>query len=94
MDKHELAAKRLSELGHSTRLCIVRKLIKAGENGLAVGQLQKKIQVPSSTLSHHIARLISVNLVSQERDGVTLICRANLEIIDQVFCYLKAECGC
>lgn len=94
MDKHELAAKRLNELGNATRLCVFRKLIKAGREGLSVGQLQKKLQIPSSTLSHHISRLLTVGLITQEREGSTLICRANREVIDQVICYLTAECGC
>ena len=94
MNKHELAAKRLAELGHTTRLCIFRQLVKAGDKGLPVGHIQKKLDVPSSTLSHHLSRLKSVGLISQTRQGAVLICRADLEVMDEVACYIRAECGC
>lgn len=55
-------AKALKELGHPTRLFIFRHLIKAGESGLPVGEIQKQLSIPASTLSHHIAALVSVGL--------------------------------
>ncbi len=51
----EEVAKALKELGHPTRLFIFKHLVKAGEQGLPVGELQKQLGIPSSTLSHHIS---------------------------------------
>ena len=72
----EDAAARLEALGNPTRLAVFRLLVRAGEDGLAVGQLQKRLKIAGSTLSHHLRALITVDLVSQERQGTTLTCRA------------------
>ena len=73
----EDAAARLEALGNPTRLAVYRLLVRAGEDGLSVGQLQKRLKLAGSTLSHHLRALITVDLVSQERQGTTLTCRAN-----------------
>lgn len=59
------AADTLKELGHPTRLSVYRELVKAGHEGLPVGELQKRLEIPASTLSHHLSSLISVSLVRQ-----------------------------
>lgn len=59
------AADTLKELGHPTRLSVYRELVKAGHEGLPVGELQKRLDIPASTLSHHLSSLISVSLVRQ-----------------------------
>ena len=72
----EIIAKALKELGHTTRLSIYRLVIRAGKSGIAVGEIQEKLNVPGSTLSHHISSLVSANLVVQRREGRTLFCIA------------------
>ena len=86
------AAGRLEALGNPTRLKIYRALVRAGAAGLAVGRLQDRLKVPSSTLSHHIKTLISVGLVSQVRESTTLICHANYDIMRGLVDFLVAEC--
>ena len=76
------AADTLKELGHPTRLSVYRELVKAGHQGLPVGELQKRLEIPASTLSHHLSALISVSLVHQERQGRTLFCHAHYESLD------------
>ena len=90
--EHEDAAKRLNELGHSTRLSVIRLLVKAGEKGLPVGELQTMLDVPGPTLSHHLHRLIGVGLVKQVREGRTLFCFAQLDAVREVMCFLESEC--
>ena len=89
---HELTAKRLSELGHTTRLAVFRLLVRAGNEGLAVGDVQKHLEIPGSTLSHHLNRLMSVGLIKQRREGRTLYCIAQLDELRQVMQFLEAEC--
>lgn len=89
---HEVAAKRLSELGHSTRLSVFRLLVKAGTRGLPVGEIQKHMDVSGPTLSHHLHRLIAVGLITQQRDGRTLYCLAQLDAVREVLDFLEAEC--
>jgi len=88
----EQLAKCLAELGNITRLKIFKLLVKAGDKGLTVGLIQDKLQVPGSTLSHHITKLVSADLLRQEREGRTLHCIANYEILDSVVNELKNQC--
>ena len=88
----ETAAAALKELGHPTRLSIYKRLVKAGENGLPVGELQKELEVAPSTLSHHISALVSVDLVKQKREGRILFCTAQYEMLDDIITFLSEEC--
>ena len=91
MDLESIAA-RLEAIGNPTRLALYRWLVRAGRDGLAVGELQDRLAVPRSTLSHHLHRLIGVGLVTQERQGTTLICRANYAVMDETIGFLTAQC--
>lgn len=86
------AAARLEALGNPTRLAVFRLLVRAGEGGLAVGQIQERLSVAPSTLSHHLKTLMIVQLVQQERAGKTLICRTNYEQMQGLIGFLVAEC--
>lgn len=90
--KLNFAAAVLKELGHPTRLEIYKALIKAGYQGMPVGELQKKLEIPASTLSHHLSSLISVSLVRQERQGRTLFCHACYENLTELIVFLTEEC--
>lgn len=88
----ENVAKALKELGHPTRLFIYKHLVKSGHTGLPVGQLQQELSIPNSTLSHHISSLVSAGLVVQHRDGRTLYCVAQYEVLEEVIGFLQDEC--
>ncbi|OPW88224.1 transcriptional regulator [Citrobacter portucalensis] len=88
----DLAVSVLKELGHHTRLSIYKELIKAGHEGLPVGELQKRLEIPASTLSHHLSSMISVSLVRQERQSRTLFCHANYENLESLITFLTEEC--
>ena len=88
----EVAVKRLSELGHSTRMSVFRLLVKAGDEGLPVGEMQKHLDISAPNMSHHLHRLIAVGLVKQQRDGRTLYCFAELDALRDVMGFLEAEC--
>ncbi|BCH25636.1 transcriptional regulator [Mesorhizobium sp. L-8-10] len=90
--KLEEAATQLEALGNPTRLRVYRALVRAGEEGLPVGQLQDRIGIAASTLSHHLHRLISTGLVTQERQATTLICRANYVAMNGLVGFLVDEC--
>jgi DNA-binding transcriptional ArsR family regulator len=86
------AAAQMEALGNPTRLKIYRTLVRVGESGLPVGQLQARLQAAPSTLSHHLQKLIQVDLVTQERQATTLICRANYPVMDALVGFLTEEC--
>jgi ArsR family transcriptional regulator len=90
--EHEDAAKRLCELGNTTRLSIFRYLIKVGTDGVPVGQIQKALGIPGSTLSHHISRMVSVGLIRQNRESRTLYCTAQYDALRELIDFLKSEC--
>lgn len=85
-------AKALKELGHPTRLTIFKRLIKAGDKGIAVGVIQNELDLPGSTLSHHISSLISANLVVQRREGRVLFCVAKYDQLEATIKFLQEEC--
>ena len=85
-------AKALKELGHPVRLTIFRRLVRSGYQGLAVGTLQDELGIPGSTLSHHIASLVSAGLLSQRREGRVLYCVAEYDRLNGVIEFLREEC--
>ena len=86
------AANILAKIGNSTRLKIVRLLVRAGDDGLAVGQIQKQLNIPGSTLTHHIAHLKSAGVIHQRRQQATLICTIEFELLHDLVDYLTDEC--
>ena len=86
------AAKSLEAISNETRLRIFRYLVKSGENGVAVGEIQKKLKIPGSTLSHHISKLTRADMVIQERQSTTLLCRANFDSMNSLISFLTDRC--
>jgi DNA-binding transcriptional ArsR family regulator len=91
--KLDEAVQRLEALGNPTRLRICRILVAAGVRGMAVGRLQSRLRIAASTLSHHLKTMIGAGLVSQTRDGTSLICHANPDAMRGLVAYLREECG-
>jgi ArsR family transcriptional regulator, arsenate/arsenite/antimonite-responsive transcriptional repressor len=82
----------LAELGNDTRLAVFQTLVRFGSGGMTVGQLQSVLNVPPSTLAFHLKGLASVGLVSQERDGRTVICRARLDVLNNAIATIQDQC--
>ena len=88
----ENAALQLEALGNPTRLEIFRMLMKAGPQGSSVGAIRESLDIPGSTLSHHISKLVSSGLLSQQRDSRTLVCRVENENMDDLMEFLVQNC--
>ncbi len=86
------AAKGLAALGNTTRLRLLKLLVKAGHRGLNIGQIQARLAVPSSTLAHHITALLKAGLLTQSRQGREVICRADYGALRGLSTYLLDEC--
>src|SRR5690348_9693905 len=82
----------LERLGNPTRLAIFRLLVKAAPHGLPVGEIQSRLRIPGSTLSHHILFLVGSGLIHQEREGRVLRCKANIALMQEIVAALTAEC--
>ncbi|MEE2778048.1 MAG: metalloregulator ArsR/SmtB family transcription factor [Acidobacteriota bacterium] len=85
-------ADRFAALGHEARLRIVRLLLAAHPAGLVVGEIQDELEIPASTLSHHLDALRHQGLVLQEREGRFLRYRAGADALREVMTFLYAEC--
>ena len=90
--EHEQAATALESLGNETRLAIFRALVRAGNSGLPVGGLKDQLQIPGSTLSHHLSQLVAAGLVRQSREGRVLRCQAEFSTMNDLLGYLTDEC--
>ena len=67
--KLEQRAEQLSALGHPVRLQILRFVVQAGTPGAAAGEIQSHVELPASTLSHHLKRLVDAGLMSSRSEG-------------------------
>jgi len=88
----ETAAAQLEALGNPSRLSIFRLLVQAGCQGLPVGQVQKHLNIPASTLSHHLSKLVQASLIVQERESRTLHCKVDYSMINGLLQYLIYNC--
>ena len=88
----DYAAKQLEALGNPTRLAVFRVLIEAGREGVPVGEIQGRLDIPASTLSHHIGKLVQAGLVTQERQSRNLLCKGDFDNMDELVRFLLANC--
>ena len=86
------AAEQLEALGNPTRLGIFRLLVQAGGQGIPVGEVQKRMKIPASTLSHHIAKLVQAGMVLQRRESRTLYCHADYQSMQRLIGFLVEKC--
>ncbi len=91
MDEKSAVAS-LSALAQAIRLRVFRALVGAGPVGLTPGALSATLDVPASTLSFHLKELTRAGLVSQQRDGRTLIYRPAIAQMQDLLDYLTAHC--
>ena len=70
----QAAADALAALGNRTRLRLFKLLVRAGTDGLIVGEVQRHMDMPASTLAHHLAALTRAGLVVQARNGREVVC--------------------
>lgn len=89
---HEKVAASLAELGNSHRLSVFRFLVKAGHEGASVGNIQKELGIPASTLSHHLTRMAKVGLIRQEKHSRTIVCIPEYEHLENLIDFLRDEC--
>lgn len=86
------AADSFAALGHPVRLRIFRLLVRAGEDGANVGAIGRELDLPASTLAHHLHALVAAGLVRQERRGREVVSRADYDAMAGLVNYLTEEC--
>jgi len=85
-------ADMFAAMGAEPRLRIMQLLLTAHPQGLVVGDIQEELEIPASTLSHHLDKLKSEELVRVRREGTFLWYSASLEALQEVIDFLYAEC--
>jgi DNA-binding transcriptional ArsR family regulator len=85
-------ADMLAAMGTEPRLRIMQLLLSAHPEGLVVGDIGHELDIPSSTLSHHLEKLKHEDLVTVRREGTFLWYSANCDALQQLLGFLFAEC--
>ncbi len=85
-------ADRFSAIGAEPRLRILRLLLSAHPEGLVVGEIGGELDIPSSTLSHHLEKLKNEDLVRVRREGTFLWYSANTDALQDLLGFLYSEC--
>src|SRR5262245_31628061 len=85
-------ADMLAAMGTEPRLRIMQLLLKAHPDGVVVGDIGTELEIPNSTLSHHLEKLKNEGLVRIRREGTYLWYSANEEALQELLGFLYAEC--
>jgi ArsR family transcriptional regulator, arsenate/arsenite/antimonite-responsive transcriptional repressor len=85
-------ADMFSAMGTEPRLRIMQLLLSAHPEGLVVGDIQCELEIPNSTLSHHLDKLRNEELVEVQREGTFLRYTANTQALQELLQFLYAEC--
>jgi len=86
------SADRFAALGAEPRLAILRLLLSAHPTGMIAGEVQGELDIPASTLSHHLEKLKQVGLIDVRREGTFLWYSANTDALREVMGFLYEEC--
>ena len=92
MGELERHAEQLSALGHPVRLRILRFVVQAGAEGVAAGEIQGHVDLPASTLSHHLKRLASAGLLTRRTEGTFLYYGADYRGLRALTGYIWEDC--
>ncbi len=85
-------ADMFSAMGTEARLRIMQLLLSAHPEGLVVGEIQEELEIPNSTLSHHLDKLKNEGLVEVRRESTFLRYTANTDALQELLQFLYAEC--
>lgn len=90
--KLERHAEQLGALGHPVRLRILRFVVQAGTEGAAAGEIQAHVDLPASTLSHHLKRLLDADVITTRSEGTFHYYAADYGALRGLTDYLWEDC--
>jgi ArsR family transcriptional regulator len=88
----ELHAEQFGALGHPARLSILRHIVQAGAEGISTTELQEKLDMPWTTLNHHLSRLVGAELVKVQREGKFAFHTAAYTALKKLTDFLWEDC--
>ena len=90
--KLEHHAEQFGALGHPARLSILRVIVQAGPEGTTTTELQQKLDIPWTTLNHHLDRLVASRLVGARREGKFSLHTADYAALRALTDFLWEDC--
>lgn len=88
----ERRAEQLAALGHPVRLQVLRFVVQAGAEGASAGEIQDHVDVPASTLSHHLKRLVDAELLATRLEGTFHFYAARYDALKALTDYVWEDC--
>ena len=85
-------ADMFSAMGTEARLRIMQLLLSAHPEGMVVTEIQEELDIPNSTLSHHLDKLKNEDLVRVQRESTFLRYTANTTALQEILTFLYSEC--
>lgn len=86
------AAQGFSAMGSESRLEVLQTLVRAGEAGLRVGDIQERTGITASTLAHHLKFLSAANLIVQRKQGRVIMSTANFDHLSRLASFILENC--
>jgi ArsR family transcriptional regulator len=90
--KLEQHAEALAALGHPVRLAILRFVVQGGDAGTPAGEIQSRVDLPASTLSHHLKRLTDAGLLLSRPEGTFHYYAADYKALRALTDYVWEDC--
>jgi ArsR family transcriptional regulator len=88
----ERHAEQLAALGHVARLSILRAVVQAGPEGVTTTELQERLDIPWTTLNHHLDRVVEAALVAARKDGKAVFHTADYGALRTLTDFLWEDC--
>ncbi|RJF96824.1 ArsR family transcriptional regulator [Noviherbaspirillum cavernae] len=82
----------LAALAQDSRLAVFRLLVQAGPEGMAASRIAEALDIPPSSLSFHLKELTHADMVSQTKDGRSLIYAVNFDTMNDLVAFLTENC--
>lgn len=86
------AASAFSALGSEQRLTVLLSLVRAGPEGLSIGELGARSGISGSTLTHHTRALVNAGLVTQTKRGRSIVCAVAYDRVEGLSGFLLKHC--
>ena len=90
--KLEGQARQFAALGHVARLSLLRAVVAAGTGGISMTDLQARLDIPWTTLNHHLGRLVQAGFVVARREGRFVYHTADRDALHAIGAFLWEDC--
>ena len=88
----EIAVRNMSALAHEGRLSVYRLLVKAGPDGIAAGDIARKLKTAANTMSAQLLMLSNAGLIRARREGRSIIYAVDFEQMSGLLLFLTEDC--